>query len=354
MANIVTLHKRQVFLPDGAPAEYANLSVFESGTTTQVSVYSDSDLTIERSQPIPADANGVFPVCYVATGAALELLVTDEDFNPLPGYPMGDITPEPLGTSAADEISFTPIEGLTETTVQAAIEAVYEEATGQSDLVTARFTPFVTAGSSNAYTLTPTPTATTYAAGQSWMVRPDRTNTGAATLNVDGLGARNIMKYNTSGSLVALAAGEIQAYREFLAYDDGTQIIALLGRGFPYGGSGANGTWELNSNGKQTCRKSILTLTTSSTADHVAGVWTFPRAFANTTDLVITAQLCGETSATAGTGFANNATPDRAVINAPVVGTFTTTQAAIRVFADGTDFVNGDELYVMLTAEGNG
>lgn len=356
MANVVSLQSRQVFLSAGETASYALLTVTEGGTSTQVSVFSDPACTpeTERSQPVEADVNGVFPVCYVATGATLRLLVTDEHGNALPGYPIDDVTPLPTGTSRAGDISATPFENITGQNVQAQLEQIHEEATSQTDIITQRFTPFVTAGSSNAYTLTPSPAATTYAAGQSWIVRPDRTNTGAATLNVSGLGARNIMKYNASGVLVVLAAGEIQAYREFLAYDDGTQIIALLGRDFPYGASSANGTWKLDSNGWQSCRKSIFTLTVATTLDNVAGIWTFPRAFANTTDLVVTAQLCGELITTNGSNFAVNAAPHRRVVNAPVVTPISTTSATIRVFSDGTDFVSGDELYVMLTAEGNG
>lgn len=354
MASVISLHKRQVFLLDGTTAAYANLSVYESGTTTQVPVYAESDLLNERSQPVAADANGVFPVCYVAGSAALTLVVTDEHFNDLPGYPMDNITPEPTGTSRAEEISFTPIEGLTETTVQAAIEATYAEAAGQADIVSARFTPFVTGGSGNAYTLTPTPTVTTYAAGQSWIVRPDRANTGAATLNVDGLGARSIMKYNTSGVLAATSAGDIEAYREFLAYDDGTQIVMLLGRDFPLKTTGANGTSTRFADGTQICRLGKLTLTAASAGSSVTGTWTFPQAFANTTDLVVTAMLRPASYSDNSTAIIDGApgVALRTSLTSMAYGQTSTTSTTIRVHSTD-DFAIADELYLSVKAEGN-
>lgn len=256
MANVISLHTRQLML-DGALVAYGTLQVYESGTLDQVAVYADTDLLTERSQPIPADANGVLPPCYVASSAALRLLAKDEDGNALPGYPMDDILPEALGVSGADQISASPFEGVTGLTVQAQLEEIHAVAAANDDLVTARLTPWTTGGSGNAFTITPTPAATTYAAGQSWIVRPNRSNTGAATLNVSGLGTRNLKKYGTAGTLVDLAAGEIQLYREFVAYDDGTQIVMLLGRDYSYVTTNANGSSERFASGLQICTRTV-------------------------------------------------------------------------------------------------
>jgi hypothetical protein len=292
LASIISLHKRQVFF-EGSSVEFARLYVYESETTTQVAVYSDSALTSARSQPIEADAAGVFPVCYVAASASLRFLVTDQNDVALPGYPMDDITPEPVGNSAADEISFTPISGVAETNVQDAIESVYATAAAVTDTVAARFTPFTTAGSSDAYTLTPSPAATAYAAGQSWTVRIDRANTGAATLNVSALGARNLMKYGPGGTLLALAAGELQIGQHLIVYDDGTQLVALLGER-PIRTSNANGTSIRYPDGWQECR--CVVYAAFETTTRLKGTWTFPQAFSSTTDLNVQATIYGGTT----------------------------------------------------------
>ena len=66
----------------------------------------------------------------------------------------------------------------------------------------------VTAGTSNAYTITSNQGITAYADGQRFSFRADRNNTGAATLNVDTRGAKGLRKV-TGGALAALVADEI-------------------------------------------------------------------------------------------------------------------------------------------------
>lgn len=354
MPSLISLHKRQLTLPTGVAVAAGTLEVFLSGTATQVDVYADADLLTLRSQPIEADADGVLPVCYVRDAAPLRLVAKDEFGLVLPEYPMDDVLPEAISGSAADGISFSPVEGVTATDVQAAIEQVYEVASSNEDLVSGRFTPWTTGGSSNAYTLTPTPAATTYAAGQSWMVRPDRTNTGAATLNVSGIGARNVMKYNASGALVAVGAGELQQGREFLAYDDGTQIVMLLGRDFPLRTNNSNGTSTRFSDGTQICRLGKLACTTASAGDSVTGAWTFPQPFANTTDLVVHATLRGN-NYTDNSTLILDAAPGvvaRDALTAIAYGQTSINGTTLRVHSTD-DFAIADELYLSVTAIGN-
>lgn len=55
------------------------------------------------------------------------------------------------------------------------------------------FTYAAAGGSANAYTLTLAPAITAYAAGQVFVFKANHLSTGAATLNVSGLGAKNIL-----------------------------------------------------------------------------------------------------------------------------------------------------------------
>lgn len=86
-----------------------------------------------------------------------------------------------------------------------------------------------TAGSSNAYTLTPNRTVSAYTDGDCYLIEANHTNTGAATLNVSALGAKSIV--TTAGS--ALPAGEITSGGRYLVSYDGTnfQLIGSVSDG---------------------------------------------------------------------------------------------------------------------------
>lgn len=77
------------------------------------------------------------------------------------------------------------------------------------------------AGSSNAYTLTPNGTYAAYASGQTFVFKANHANTGAATLNVSALGAKAILR--PSGS--ALSSGDIPINSFVTVRYDGTQFI---------------------------------------------------------------------------------------------------------------------------------
>lgn len=69
-----------------------------------------------------------------------------------------------------------------------------------------------------------------YAAGQIFTFIPSQTNTGAATLNVNGLGAKNIVKLGALGSYVSLSSTDLLAGAgAAVLYDDAnaTQMVLL-------------------------------------------------------------------------------------------------------------------------------
>lgn len=95
---------------------------------------------------------------------------------------------------------------------------------------------FVTAtvgGTANAITLTLTPALAAYANGVRIRFKATANNTGATTVNVSGLGTRNIYKLSGT-SLVALTGGEIVSGAWYELNDDGAQF--QLGSG----GAGAS------------------------------------------------------------------------------------------------------------------
>lgn len=79
-------------------------------------------------------------------------------------------------------------------------------------------------GSANAQTLTLSPIVTAYVAGQRFSFLAGFTNTAAATLNVNGVGAKNIFNAATGA---AIGAGEIVVGRAYEVLYDGTQFQLL-------------------------------------------------------------------------------------------------------------------------------
>lgn len=93
---------------------------------------------------------------------------------------------------------------------------------------------YAVASGTNTYTLTLSPIPTAYVAGNMYNVKFTNTNTGASTINVNGLGAKSIF-YNG----VALIAGEIVASTAYSLLYDGTQFH-LIGSVGSIGGEWTN------------------------------------------------------------------------------------------------------------------
>jgi len=88
-----------------------------------------------------------------------------------------------------------------------------------------------TTGSANAYVLTTGLSLAAYVNGQSFWIRASFANTGAATLNVDAIGAKNLRK-NVAGTLTALVTGDIYTGDYLRAtYNSASDVIVIAGIG---------------------------------------------------------------------------------------------------------------------------
>ena len=83
-------------------------------------------------------------------------------------------------------------------------------------------------GAVNTYAITLSPAPTSYQAGQKFTFKANLANTGTATLNVNGLGAKTIKKLGNSTNLVA---NDILLNQEVEVIYDGTdfQMVSPLG-----------------------------------------------------------------------------------------------------------------------------
>ena len=75
----------------------------------------------------------------------------------------------------------------------------------------------VATGAANAYAVTLNPAPTSYVDGMAISVKINVTNTGSSTLNINGLGAKNILKADlnliTSGKLNIMPKDRFSSYR---------------------------------------------------------------------------------------------------------------------------------------------
>jgi hypothetical protein len=94
------------------------------------------------------------------------------------------------------------------------------------DLQTNAFTYAVAGGTADALTATFTPSPGSYSAGQIFRIKAAANNTGNATINVNALGAKNILKMS-GGSLVGLAADDLVNGGIYEIAYDGTQFQLL-------------------------------------------------------------------------------------------------------------------------------
>lgn len=113
-------------------------------------------------------------------------------------------------------------------------------------------------GAANAYVITPSPAITAYAAGQIFHFKAVNANTGAATLNVNGLGAKTIKKAHD----VQLGQGDIESGGIYAVQYDGTEFQltstssnavftdldnTFSGDNIHNGANTVNGLWTFNS-----------------------------------------------------------------------------------------------------------
>lgn len=84
---------------------------------------------------------------------------------------------------------------------------------------------YLTASGTNTYTASATPALLSYTAGKHYFVQFTNANTGACTLNINGLGAKNIFKVVSS----PLALGDIPANNIVEMIYDGTNFQTLGG-----------------------------------------------------------------------------------------------------------------------------
>lgn len=159
-------------------------------------------------------------VTIINDGAVLNSGVTLAEYSVLISAP-GE-TVDAGGVSFFDAMAYS-----TTNTVGWKIKQVETSVTTLTTLMNNRvnstYAVLVTSGT-NTYTATADSAITTYTTGQQFVVRFANAATGAATININGIGARNLRQYNASGAKVtAVITANMVAHIGF----DGTDFVIL-------------------------------------------------------------------------------------------------------------------------------
>ena len=114
-------------------------------------------------------------------------------------------------------------------------------------------------GSADTYTASPSPAITAYATGSEFNLKVNVDNTGASTLNVNAVAAKNIKKYDGAGSKIDLEAGDLQQDQYYKVIYDGTDFV-LIGKN-PV-------TTSTTSTAGQSLLPNSITISNGTDADH--------------------------------------------------------------------------------------
>lgn len=203
------------------PLSGALAYIYQEGTTADVTAYQEAALSTPHAQPIVADSEGRFAQAFTDGSVRLKVVYKTSGGST---FLTEDPAKETLyDGSNADQIGYDgSTSGLGSLNVQDAIDEVYASVTNNTANAQ---TLTATGGTSNTYTLTAASTITAYAVGQEFLLRINHANTGAATLNVDGLGAKSIQKYDGAGSLTDLVTGDLRVDGIKSVFYDGTRFI---------------------------------------------------------------------------------------------------------------------------------
>ena len=228
MAANVFFNALQAIDANGDAVSGAKAYFYDTGTSNLQTVYTDAGLGTPHPSPLVADSSGVFAPVFQSGSTDIKVNMTDASDVDLPGYPIDPVTLQSTA-SGASLIPFFPTPRIVATDVQEAIEEVDGDVETIEDARTIANSVYTTAGTTTTYTIA-VADFTAYATGNRFWVRVDATNTGASTINVESVGAKDIKKYDSAGSIQALAADDFAVGSEYLLHYDGTQFVMITER----------------------------------------------------------------------------------------------------------------------------
>lgn len=173
-----------------------------------------------------------------------------------------------------------------------------------------------TTGSANAYVLTTSLSLAAYVAGQSFDIKASFGNTGAATINVDTLGAKSLTKNGTT----ALASGDIVSGNIYRISYDGTQF-QIIGGSLSTGYQPLDG--DLTAIAALTSAADKMPYSTGSGTWALADLSSAQRTFQTTPSSANLAALVSDETGSGALVFATSPTLVTPILGTPTSGTLT-------------------------------
>lgn len=215
----------------GVPFANAKLWFYVANTSTPLDTYSDANLSVPNTNPVVADANGMFPVIYLGSGTYDIVLKSSSGATIW--------TAEDVAAAAVSSAT-TTVAGIVELATAA------EALAGSSSVVV--MTPNVAANAvqqgfsygtvsagPNDLVVTPSVTPVALASGMKCLFRAAAANTGAMTINYGGTGVVAAKVAGSAGA-AACVGGEINTGNVYEATYSSADSCWLIG--------GAGQTWS--------------------------------------------------------------------------------------------------------------
>lgn len=194
MSVLFNMPWQQAFDSSGNTLGGAKLYFFQAGTSTPATVYADVGLGVPLSNPVIANGAGRFEPIYLDNGMYKAVLKTSEDVMIW--------TADNIQTTSEETDVSVVTQAITQTSISAGYTA--EEAQNPTNFVKSIYKYansgnwFVDSGvTDNTYILTGLDDYTRlsdYFLGQNIWFVSSRANTGAATVNADSIGTKNIIR----------------------------------------------------------------------------------------------------------------------------------------------------------------
>lgn len=174
---------QQFFYPNGTPLAGGLLTTYAAGTSTPIATYTNAGGATQNTNPIVLNTQGQASI-WLLPNVYYKFALTDANGNNIQGYPVDNISVAQLLTLYGG----------------------------------------VDTGAANAYILSFTASFSSLTNGIVIYWVPANTNTGASTINVNGLGVVNIVNQNGG----ALSAGQIVAGQmtEIIYYNGSFQLFS--------------------------------------------------------------------------------------------------------------------------------
>lgn len=233
------------------PAAGYKLRTTLTGTSTNAATYSDQAGLSANTNPITLDSRGMCNL-WLTNGTEYRLALYDPTNTTLQsGWPLDDIAGIPIVSATANvplaggvtmtglfELSGNATAALNPVPLQQLNTGLATNLTTASTIASSAQTATATGGTSTVYTLTPTNALASYSTGAVRKAIFSVASGAAPTMNISGLGAKNLKQYENDAKVAARVPSGFVAD---LTYD-GTDLIVTPVQG-GYGTIAAAGSY---------------------------------------------------------------------------------------------------------------